>query len=144
MGGGPENKMSSWATEALERSDPGAREEGRMHCWCPALALGISSITSKGHETLPKAVLGGGGTAGPLTPSLPSSPGCPATGPCLRTVPALHGGGVLWPRWAARSPLQQDPLLPGPVSTSSGTCFHFCPSPPVQLPCPDRQLGQRA
>lgn len=40
--------------------------------------------------------------------------------PHVPTVPAVHGGGVLRPCWAAWTPLQQGALLPGSVSTSPG------------------------
>ena len=52
----------------------------------------------------------------------------------VHTVSALHGGGVLRPCWAAWTPLQQDPLFPGPVSASLGTCSQFCPKPPPPHP----------
>lgn len=38
----------------------------------------------------------------------------------LHTVSAVYGGGVLWSCWASWTSLQQDPLLPGPVSISWG------------------------
>lgn len=109
-----------------------ARRAGQTQC--PAPALSISSqppvVASSPRVTGPGAPqqgppgrlshLDGGGAHGTFR-----APSCrpalaPAPPPCLHAVPAVHGGGVLRPRGAARSPLQQDPLLPGPVSTARG------------------------
>ena len=135
MRAGTEDKASAWA-EALERPTPGASKEGRTNTVpCPGaehLLPGLPLLprlhVSKGQETLSKAhpgrlshLDGGGHTAS--SERSPCHPALAAPYPtvlCLHAVPAVHGGGLLRPCRAARSPLQQDPLLPGPVSTARG------------------------
>ena len=123
-----------------------SRSPGETRPWCQKgrkdtlpvpRPLGISSLASRqlisacqramrplARPTLggfPTWPLDGGGARGPLrTLALPSTPGHPSPALCLHAVPALHGGGVLRACRAAWSPLQQDPLLPGPVSNARG------------------------
>lgn len=109
------------------RSLPGRRIPGKTCFWChlfPRLSLSSSQPPVRGPWTL-----------GTPPSVLPHS--------AVPTVPAVHGGGVLWPCRAARTSLQQDPLLPGPVSASLETApssvqYVQPPTlPQFHCPCPD-------
>lgn len=144
MGAGTENQISGQVGEALERPALRVREAKDMAPMaCPAhrhLILASSPFLSTCQRASAQPTLRGshhgrwmGQDPWPmrdtLTPSIYPSPALR-----VHTVPAFHGGGILWPCRAAWTPLQQDPLLPGPVSASSGTCSQFCPAPPIAQP----------
>lgn len=61
----------------------------------------------------------------PIATSCPLVYHLPPLTSSLHTVSAVYGGGVLWSRWASWTSLQQDPLLPGPVSISWGPVLNL-------------------
>lgn len=115
-GGLVQSRIPAWAGVSLERPAFGAISS-------PGLPSAHPNPPSEGPETL-----------GSPPSVLPHS--------AVPTVPAVHGGGVLWPCRAARASLQQDPLLPGPVSASletvpSSVQYSHPSDSQFHCPCPD-------
>lgn len=136
MGAGTEDQTSAWA-EALERPTPGARKEGRTNWQCPALALSVSFLASRGWlvSTCQRA------RRPPARPTLGGSPTWAGVGhtahserspchPALAALPcSLSPRSTCCPWWWSTSAVWGFPVTSTTGSTSSWPCERFPEGP---------------